>query len=135
MQIGLLVGLAAFVPAALRLRLPASRLAYWHMLLAACLLLPAVRPWKQAVITLTTSRAHAHRRAPCPPTPAAGATLPATEIALVLLAAGMLVRLGWLATGFWRLGPPAPALAAAPPRLLRGAWRPSSASPTPSRAR
>ena len=36
MQIGLLVGLAAFIPAALRLRLPASRLAYWHVLLAAC---------------------------------------------------------------------------------------------------
>src|SRR5665811_1632182 len=53
MQIGLLVGLAAFVPAALRLRLPASRLAYWHILLAACLLLPAVRPWKQAVVTLS----------------------------------------------------------------------------------
>ena len=53
MQIGLLVGLAAFIPVALRLRLPASRLAYWHVLLAACLLLPAVRPWKQAVLTLT----------------------------------------------------------------------------------
>ena len=53
MQIGLLVGLAAFVPPVLRLRLPAGRLAYWHMLLAACLLLPAVRPWKQAVVTLT----------------------------------------------------------------------------------
>ncbi len=54
LQIGLLVGLAAFVPAALRLRLPAVRLAYWQILLAACLLLPAVRPWKQVVLTLTT---------------------------------------------------------------------------------
>ena len=34
----LLVGLAAFVPAALRLRLPGARLVYWHVLLAACLL-------------------------------------------------------------------------------------------------
>ena len=54
MQIGLLVGLAAFVPAALRLRLPGGRLAYWHMLLGACLVLPALRPWKQAVITLSS---------------------------------------------------------------------------------
>ncbi len=45
LQIGLLVGLAAFVPAALRLRLPGTRLVYWHVLLAACLLLPLVRPW------------------------------------------------------------------------------------------
>ena len=31
LQIGLLVGLAAFVPAALRLRLPGARLVYWHV--------------------------------------------------------------------------------------------------------
>ena len=102
MQIGLLVGLAAFVPSALRLRLPASRLAYWHILLAACLLLPAVRPWKQAVITLsvfvpTSITAHV----PSPPAPAP--SLSPTEIALILLVAGMLIRLAWLATGFWRL--------------------------------
>ena len=63
MQIGLLVGLAAFVPSVLRLRLPAGRLAYWHMLLGACLLLPAVRPWKQAVITL---RSYVPPSAPAP---------------------------------------------------------------------
>ena len=49
LQIGLLVGLAAFVPALLRLRLPGAKLAYWHMLLAACLVLPLVRPWQQEV--------------------------------------------------------------------------------------
>jgi hypothetical protein len=36
LQIGLLVGLAAFVPAVFRLRLPGAKLAYWHFLLAAC---------------------------------------------------------------------------------------------------
>ena len=29
------------------------KLAYWHILLAACLLLPAVRPWKQEVLTVS----------------------------------------------------------------------------------
>ena len=102
MQIGLLVGLAAFVPAALRLKLPATRLAYWHILMAACLLLPAVRPWKQAVLTLTTFVPRAI--APLtPPRPVTGFLLSPTEIALLLLVAGMLIRLGWLATGFWRL--------------------------------
>ncbi len=102
MQIGLLVGLAAFIPVALRLRLPASRLAYWHVLLAACLLLPAVRPWKQAVLTLTAYVPKAIT-APVLPQPVTAPTLTPTEIALMLLVAGMVARLGWLATGFWRL--------------------------------
>ena len=102
MQIGLLVGLAAFVPTVLRLRLPAGRLAYWHILLATCLLLPAVRPWKQVVLTRSVFVPTAiPTPTPQPPEPAPA--LPPTEIALVLLGAGMLIRLGWLATGFWRL--------------------------------
>jgi len=51
LQIGLLVGLAAFVPAALRLRMPRAKLAYWQILLLACLVLPLVQPWRQAVIS------------------------------------------------------------------------------------
>jgi len=102
MQIGLLVGLAAFVPAVLRLRLPAGRLAYWHILLAACLLLPAIRPWKQAVLTFTAYVPPAIA-APVPPQPPPAPTMPLAEIALILLGAGMLVRMAWLATGLWRL--------------------------------
>jgi periplasmic protein TonB len=102
MQIGLLVGLAAFLPTALRLRLPASRLAYWHILLAACLLLPAVRPWKQAVLTSSVF-VPAAITAPAPSQPAPAPGLPTSEIALILLGTGMLIRMTWLATGFWRL--------------------------------
>ena len=102
LQIGLLVGLAAFVPAALRLRLPGTRLVYWHVLLAACLLLPLVRPWKQEVagtVQVSTSVAVV-----VPAQPAPQRSLPpASEIALLLLAAGALARLGWLAAGFWKL--------------------------------
>ena len=101
LQIGLLVGLAAFVPAALRLRLPGARLVYWHVLLAACLLLPAVRPWKQEVagtVQVSTSVAVV-----VPVQPAPRRSLPTSEIALLLLAAGALARLAWLAAGVWRL--------------------------------
>src|SRR5260370_40178634 len=91
MQIGLLVGLAAFLPTALRLRLPASRLAYWHFLLAACLLLPAVRPSKQAVLTLTAYVPPAIT-ATVPPHPAEQPTLPPADIALILVGAAMLSR-------------------------------------------
>ncbi len=40
LQVGLLVGLAAFLPAVLGIKIPRVRLFYWHTLLAACLLLP-----------------------------------------------------------------------------------------------
>src|ERR1039458_5098899 len=104
LQIGLPICLAAFIPAALGLRLPASRLAYWHVLLAACLLLPAVRPWKQAALTLTAYVPVAITRH-VPPRPDPAFTLSPAEIALILLAVGMVVRLAWLATGFPRLAP------------------------------
>src|ERR1700750_1369132 len=81
MQIGLLVGLAAFVPALLRLKLPGTRLAYWHVLLAACLLLPAAPP-----------------RPPMPPSP-----IPKIEIGLLIVGAGAILRLLWLGAAFWRL--------------------------------
>ncbi len=101
LQVGLLVGLLAFVPALVRLRAPRARLLYWHLLLAACLLLPLVRPWRQqviagnvevsTVITRTAPAAPAHR-----PIPWNGA-------ALAVLAAGALGRLVWLGVGMRRL--------------------------------
>ena len=103
LQIGLLVGLAAFVPAVLRLRVPGAKLAYWHILLAACLLLPLVRyPWQQEapggtvqVSTVMTTIG--------PAAPAPRPTMPRSEIALLVLAAGAMIRLAWLASGFLRL--------------------------------
>jgi TonB family protein len=103
LQILLLVGLAAFVPAALRMRLPGARLVYWHILLVACLLLPMVRPWKQEVAgTVQVSTSVAAVVVPAQPPPRRSLP-PTSEIALALLAAGALARVGWLAAGFWRL--------------------------------
>src|SRR5437588_8269636 len=102
LQIGLLVGLAAFVPALLRLRLPGAKLAYWHILLAACLLLPALRPWKRAVVSgdvqVTTTIL-----AVAPATAKTSREIPTSQIALLLLIAGAGGRLAWLALGLWRL--------------------------------
>jgi len=101
LQVGLLVALAAFVPALLRMRAAGARLIYWQLLLAACLLLPWVRPWHREVIaanvsvtTLLTSVAAA---------PPAHFHLAAGNALLYLLAAGVVARLAWLAAGLWRL--------------------------------
>ena len=102
LQIGLLVALAAFVPVLLRLKVPRARLAYWHFLLAACLLLPVfgTRAPKAAdgdVRITTTSVVVAD------PQPAPRPAIPRSAIALWLLTAGAVVRLGWLGAGFLRL--------------------------------
>jgi TonB family protein len=102
LQIGLLIGLAAFVPALLRLRVPGARLVYWQILLAACLVVPLVRPWKQQVITdnvnVTTTIIAVIPAGESPARP-----IPPGEIALLVLAGGAVIRLGWLALGLWRL--------------------------------
>ncbi len=102
LQIGLLVALAAFVPAILRLRLPGAKLVYWHFLLAACLLLPVLGPRTQEADTSTVQiSSSVALLTPVPPAPRPG--IPKSEIALLLLAAGVVLRLSWLGVGLWRL--------------------------------
>jgi len=101
LQVGLLVAVAAFVPALTRLRAPHARLLYWHLVLAACLLLPLVRPWRQqfidgnvdvsTVVTRVATAAPVHH------------SIPWNAVPLALLAAGALGRLIWLGVGFHRL--------------------------------
>ena len=102
LQIGLLVALAAFVPTLLRLRLPGAKLVYWHMLLAACLLLPVFGPRAPQAIA-SDVQVSTTVTAPAPAQPAPRPTLPRSEVALLLLGAGAAIRLGWLGAGFWRL--------------------------------
>ena len=101
LQVGLLVGLLAFVPSIFRLRAPRARLLYWHLLLAACLLLPLIRPWQRQVVAgtveVTTVATHVAPSAP------SRRPIPWNAIALGVLAAGVLGRLAWLAVGFDRL--------------------------------
>ena len=102
LQIGLLIGLAAFIPTVLRLRAPRARLAFWQILLAACLLLPWFAPRRQEPVAPSAPVADAPL-APMPMTPVPRRSLPAGELAFGALAAGVAARLVWLAVGFWRL--------------------------------
>ena len=104
LQIGLLVGVAAVVPALVRLRAPAARLAYWHILLLACVALPVLRPWTQEVITAPPAVSFRNSQVAhhTPPTPV-HRSFPWGEAALWALAAGAAGRMIWLAAGLWRL--------------------------------
>ncbi len=103
LQVGLLVAVAAFVPALVRMRAAGARLLYWQLLLAACLLLPWVRPWHREVIaanvSVTTVVTSVVVAAPAP----ARIHIAPGELLLYLLAAGVVARLVWLGVGFWRL--------------------------------
>jgi len=102
LQIGMLIGVAAVIPAVLRLRQPGAKLIYWQILLAACLLLP-LQPWKQVVaggtVQVTTVMTAAQ---PVHSTPSMHFP-PRSEMVLLVALAGVAVRLGWLAVGFWKL--------------------------------
>ena len=94
LQVGLLIGLAAFVPTLLRLKMPKAKLAYWHILLAACLLLPLVRPWQREAaagdVQVTSVVLAVQPAAP------ASRQIPWTTVALGILAIGILGRVVWL---------------------------------------
>ena len=105
LQIGLVVGLAAFVPTILRLRSPGAKLAYWQILLAAALLVPVLAPKKESVLSgavqVTTGTA-VNITGGEPAAPSRFDFTPA-EIALGIAAAGTLGRLAWLGIGLLRL--------------------------------
>jgi protein TonB len=101
LQVGFLVALSAVGLAAVRVKAPRARLLYWHLVLAASLLLPLVQPWRHAVAggsaqIVTTAVMAVARSAP-------RRVVSWNEIALLLIAAGILLHLGKLALGFWHL--------------------------------
>ncbi len=103
LQIGLLIGVAGWIPAAARLRSPKARLAFFHALLAACLLLPALRPWKSEVIAIEAPAAALHAASGSTMAVAPRAKVDPRDLVFALLAAGIVARLGMLALGMLRL--------------------------------
>lgn len=102
LQLGLLVGVAGWIPAALRLRSPKARLAFFQALLVAGLLLPALRPWRSETIAiepLTPVQPIAISGKPAPQ----HAPIDPREFVFGVLALGILTRLAMLAVGMVRL--------------------------------
>ena len=107
-QLAMLIGAAAALAIAFRIREPRVTLACWRTLLVACLLLPLCQPW---LTTGTTA-------APTSILPAAGTTVagelspavasptpwPLASLVLLMLGAGVAIRALWLTMGAWTLG-------------------------------
>ncbi len=103
LQISLLVLVGACLPFCLRIRTARARLACWQLLLAGCLLLPLLQPWKLPALRPTEAVSLEAVAATGPLVPASS-SLPSTPaLILLLLGAGILGRAVWLALGLFYL--------------------------------
>ena len=103
LQILLITAAGAVLLHVLHVRVPKARLICWQALLAICLLLPAIEPWRRlnidssvqittgAVTTVERRHGFGFIRISLP------------NVVLLLLGAGAAIRLGMLGLGFWRL--------------------------------
>ena len=109
LQVAILAGAAALLPRLLRIRLPGFLLAYWQLILLACLALPLMQTWHPAqgsppaqLEGLTASAwLNPSQFEGMMPLAAAGLSWQSWAVALLALGAGL--RLGWLALGLYRL--------------------------------
>ncbi len=111
-QLAILITAGGLMMAITRLREPRVRLIYWQVLLALGLLLPAIEPWQtapqveQGMAQAGERMAHAgsigiEAAAALPAHPAS--SFPIYEVVAIVLVAGLLFRLLWLATGLMQL--------------------------------
>ena len=110
LQSGALVMGGYLLAKAFRFDEPRVALAYWRLLLVACLLLPFCQPWRSithhALVATVTTSAPADPAATTVRTdPAALPASPSMErVIAVVLWVGIVVRAAWLAIGAWVLG-------------------------------
>jgi TonB family protein len=99
LQLTLLAVAGGLAARAMRLRAPGAMLAYWQALLAACLLLPALQPWR----AVADGRGAVTWETTAGPAAGPGPHLSLAPALAIALAAGGLLRAGWLALGWRRL--------------------------------
>jgi TonB family protein len=112
-QVAALIGAGTVLIRIFRLKSPAVLLAFWQILLAACLLLPALQPWKPLRLAAPAPLPAAAADIPLPAFPESGSILgnPATARVVFpiyqaiawILVCGVGLRLLWLALGLLRL--------------------------------
>jgi TonB family protein len=107
-QLLVIASLGALLPLVFRIRHARSHLFYCHLLLALCLLLPLVQPWRHATVVVHDP-ATAAARPNNPPSLAIGSSLPITwaiswnRILLWMLFSGIGARLIWLGSGLQQI--------------------------------
>ena len=98
LQVAVLVAVGSLLPILLRFRRPRIMLAYWQVLLATCLLLPAIQTWQATPAGQAAQAGRAETEFVL-----TGAGYKIDSLLLAALGVGVLIRLSWLAIGFARL--------------------------------
>jgi bla regulator protein blaR1 len=101
-QAAALVGVGAVMASLLRLRVPRVRHAYWQALLAVCVFLPLLQPWRPEILE-SSGAALSNITFAAPAAVAAPSGPPLAEIVLWLICTGIVLRLAWMALGLGRL--------------------------------
>jgi bla regulator protein BlaR1 len=108
LQVALLVGAVAIVGALFNARVSRAGLLFWQAVLIACLALPFCQTWKPAASEAVTIEAASGPteiplNSKTPVNGPARADVRWEGVALSVLGAGILLRLGWLVLGLWSL--------------------------------
>ena len=98
LQVAVLVAVGSLLPILLRFRRPRIMLAYWQVLLATCLLLPAIQTWQATPAGQAAQAGRAESEFVL-----TGAGYEIDSLLLATFGVGVLIRLSWLAIGFARL--------------------------------
>lgn len=103
LQVALLVMAGTLLPGLFRLKVPRVLLAYWQVLLAVCLALPLLQPWKRAVAISSGADGTATISFQAGALASPVWHFPLYACIVGVLLAGFLARLVWLALGMARL--------------------------------
>jgi TonB family protein len=85
------------------LNVPKVRLAFLHAVLLVSLVLPAIRPWRHEAISGKVTASTVIVDVAEDRTESATTRLPISELVLLVVMSGILVRLGFMLAGLWRL--------------------------------
>jgi TonB family protein len=103
-QVMVIGALGLILPLILRVRHPRSQLLYCHFLLAVCVLLPLIQPWRHLLIVIGHATTAASTLGPnFTGAHVASAGVAWNVVVLWILLAGTAARLCWLALGLWRI--------------------------------
>jgi TonB family protein len=105
LQVLVFASAAAALPLVFRVRHPRTQLAYCHLALIACMLLPWMQRWHHPVIVTGHESPRQFRpvSAPEPGPPPSNPPIPWNRVVFGVLAAGAGARLGWMLAGLWQI--------------------------------